>query len=179
VPVKTDPIASLTAWPVDVAIGGKVYVVPPLPAAQWMILLLDEFGSFDTVIEVLSVTDRAEIEQGVIDGTVDDKDMEQAFRDVVEVAAGRPWWVVLNYLNLIQGFWSRFHGRILLSGLDPERVSFGAYLDAAHYSFIEGRDEQGIQKIINFLETPPPGYEIELDQETESETFLAMMNQQR
>jgi len=179
VPVNDDPIASLTAWPINLNIGGRQYTIPAEPASTWLLALLDEFGSFEAVIEMFSVADKAQIEQDVIDGTLDEQDKTKAFRDAVEIAAGRPWWVVVNYLNLLRGFWARFHGRILISGLNPEQVSLGAYLDAAHYAFIENRDEQAAQKILNFLETPPPGLEIELDEDVEGDTFLAMLNQSR
>lgn len=178
-PVATDPLASLTSWPVDFALAGRHYTIPGQSAAQWLMVLLEEFGSFEPVIELLPVEHKAQIEQDIIDGAIDHQEKEQTFRDVVEVVAGRPWWVVLNYLNLISSFWSRFHGRILLSGLDVEKVPLGAYLDAAHFAFIENRDEQSIQKIINFLETPPAGFDIELDEQSEGDTFLAMMNQAR
>lgn len=177
-PVETDPLASLASWPVEFKLDGWAYSIAPQPATTWLIAILEEFGSFAPVIELLSESDRARIEQAVIDEQISEQELEEVFRDVVEAVAGRPWWVVLNYLNLIRSFWARFHGRILF-GLNPELVPLGAYLDAAHYVFIEGRDEQTVQKIINFLETPPPGLLIELDQESEGDTFLAMMNQTR
>ena len=178
-PVVTDPLASLTTWPVNFSLGGRNYTIPGLPASVWLMVLLEEFGTFEQVVELLPMQSKAQIEQDIIDGAIDHQEKEQTFRDAVEVVAGRPWWVVLNYLNLISSFWSRFHGRILLSGLDVEKVPLGAYLDAAHFAFIEGRDEQNTQKIINFLETPPPGFDIELDEQSEGDTFLAMMNQSR
>lgn len=178
-PVHADPIASLTTWPVEFFLAGQEYVIPARPAADWLIALLDDYGSFTQVIEMLDVEEKAQIEQAVIDGKVEDGELEQIFRDAVEAASGRSWWVVINYLNLLQGAWSRFHGRILMAGLNPEEVSLGAYLDAAHFSFIDGKDESGVQRINNFLETPPPGVKVELDDEAEGQTFLAMLNQGR
>lgn len=178
-PASADPLASLTLWPVDVVIGGKVYSIPPTVASGWLLALYEEFGTFDTIIELLPIGQKSELEQDVIDDKITYQEREEAFRDAVEVVAGRPWWQVLNYLNLIRGHWARFHGRLLMSGLDPDRVSLGAYLDAAHYSFIANLDEQQAQKIQNFLDTPPPGVEIEIDQDAEGQTFLSMLNSQR
>lgn len=178
-PVPVDPLASLTTWPVEFFLNGQEYTIPAQPAANWLIALLEDYGMFTPIIEMMTVEEKAAIEQALIDGKIGDGELEQVFRDAAEAVAGRPWWVVLNYLNLLQGAWARFHGRILLSGLNPEMVSLGAYLDAAHFSFIEGKDESSIQKINNFLETPPTGITIELDDEAEGETFLAMLNQGR
>lgn len=178
-PVVVDPLASLTTWPIEFFLGGRQYTIPAMPAADWLVAILDELGSFEAVVELLPVSDKAELEQAIIDGKVAEQAKEETFRDAVEAVAGRPWWVVINYGNLLRTFWGRFHGRLLLSGLDPQRVSLGAYLDAFYASLIEGRDEQARQKIDNYLETPPMGMEIELDEESESDTFLAMMNQAR
>lgn len=178
-PVHADPIASLTTWPVELVIAGHQYTLPAKPAADWLIALIDDFGSFAQLIDMLTVEEKAAIEQALIDGQIEEGELEQAFRDAVEAVAGRPWWVVLNYLNLLLGAWPRFHGRILSAGLDPCQVSLGAYLDVAHFSFIDGREESAVQKITNFLETPPSGFSIELDEESEGETFLAMLNQGR
>lgn len=177
-PVRSDPLASLASWPVDIYLGGNTYEIPPLPAATWLRALLEDFGSLEPVIELFSIPAKAEIEQAIIEGELETEELRDALRDAIEVVAGRPWWVVLNYLNILSGFWTRFHGRILF-GLDPERVSFGAYLDAAHYAFIENGDAAAVQKVNNFLESPPPGVTIELDEDAESDTFLAMLNQQR
>lgn len=178
-PGRVDPTSSLASWQIDIAIGTHLYSIAPHPASDWLIALLDDFGSFDAVIELLSVKDRAAIEQDVIDGKVDITEKTKAFQEAVEVAGGRPWWQIINYLNLARGFWGRFHGRVLAAGLTPDTVSFAAYLDALYFAFIENRDEQATQKIINFLETPPPGLEVELDEDVEGDTFLAMLNQQR
>lgn len=178
-PDLADPLASLEPCGIDVSLGGLIYTIPPVPASKWLSALFDDFGSFSGVIELLTVADRAAIEQQIIDGTIAAEDMEAVFHDAVEVASGRTWWVVINYMNLARGFWARFHGRVLASGMNPDKVSFGAYLDAIHFAFIEGREEQGIQKITNFLETPPPGVKIDLDEDSEGETFLAMLNGSR
>ncbi len=178
-PVHADPIASLTSWPVELVVAGREYTLPAKPATDWLIALIEDFGSFVQLIDMLTIEEKAEIELAVIEGQVEDGELERVFRDAAEAVAGRPWWVVINYLNLLQGAWPRFHGRILSSGLDPSTISLGAYLDAAHYAFIEGREDSAIQKITNFLETPPPGFSIELDEESEGETFLAMLNQGR
>lgn len=178
-PVAVDPLASLTTWPVEFFLGGRQYTIPPHPAARWLVAILDELGSFEAVVELLPVPDKAELEQAIIDGVIEEQVKEETFRDAVEAVAGRPWWMVINYGNLLRTFWGRFHGRLLLSGLDPERVSLGAYLDAFYASLVEGKDEQVTQKINNFLETPPMGFEVELDEESEGDTFLAMMNQGR
>lgn len=178
-PPEIDPLASLTTWPIEFVLGDHLYVIEPQPATGWLLRLLDELGSFESIIELLPIRDKAQIEQDIIDEIVTDGDVEQTFRDAVEAVAGRPWWMVLNYLSLAKSFWSRFHGRALMSGLDPAKVSLGAYLDALYFAFIEGRENEALQKINNFLETPPAGLGIELDEEAEGDTFLAMMNQAR
>jgi hypothetical protein len=179
VPAHADPLASLGPCPIDVAVGGKYYTIPAEPASRWLAILLDDFGTFASIIDLLSVPEKADIEQDIIDEKIEPGDLERAFQDAVEVASGRVWWVVLNYLSLAQGFWARFHGRILTSGMNIEQVSLGAYLDAMHYTFIEGRDEQALQKILNFLDTPPPGVKIDLDEDVEGQTFLSMLNSSR
>lgn len=178
-PVAHDPIASLEAWPIEFTLGGKDYTIPPQPAARWLAVMLEEVGQFEAVVELLSLDQKAQLEQDLIDEVFTHQEKEETFRDVVEAVAGRPWWMVLNYVVLAKAFWARFHGRVLMSGLDINRAPFGAYLDALHYAFIEGRDEQSLQKITNYLETPPAGMAVELDEQTEGDTFLAMMNQSR
>lgn len=175
--MAADPSASLRCEPVTLILdkGGSLHI-PALPAADWLAALFEEFGSLEPLRNLLDEPSRDRLDEAIMDGLTDWNEMTGAFMDAVTATGGRPWWQVFLLLNLLRSQWSKFHGRIVLSGLDLERVPLAAYLDAALAVLLDGKDEGSQQKVLNYLETPPTGIKIELDEEEESNTFLALMN---
>lgn len=175
--MAVDPSASFRCEPVTLTLdkAGSLHI-PALPAADWLAALFEEFGSLEPIRDLLDEPSRERMDEAIMEGTTDWNEITGAFMDALTATAGRPWWQVFLQLNLMRSQWGRFHGRIVLSGLDVERVPLAAYLDAGMHALLEGKDDVSQQKIRNYLDTPPAGIKIELDEDEESATFLALMN---
>lgn len=173
-----DPIASLKLWPVKLVTPVGTFHIPALPATDWLHVLFEEWGSFGRMADLLRYADRVRLEDAILEEKLLEEDLYNLFTDALTVAAGRPWWQALILLGLAKGDWSKIHGRVL-DGFDPTKASLSAYLDRVYFAIVEHAEPKGRQRIDSYIETPPAGVKIELDEDQESASFLAMLNQPR
>jgi hypothetical protein len=176
--VVVDPVASLRLWPVNIVTPAGTFSIPALPATDWLYVLFDDWGNLNRLADLLRYPDRVRLEDAIFDEHLTHEDLFAAFTEALAVAGGRPWWQTFLLLGLAKGDWSKVHGRVL-EGFDPGKVSLSAYLDRVYFALVEHADPKGRQRVDSYLETPPVGLKIELDEEKESNAFLAMLNQGR
>lgn len=174
-----DPAASLSLFPVEVEVGGQVFTVPALPAARWVDMLVtnDLLLMLEAEPEGFVDTEQAlRMENLLLDGDVSMGDLRAALQEAVGVVAGRDWWeaVGLVYTVTAEANWWRVSGELAVSGVDPWGVPFGAWLDACMFLAMQHMDEKQRGRFLGVLQTPP--VEVGLDEERESQAFLAMLN---
>lgn len=143
-----DPVAALRPWPIDIELGEWEYTVPARSAAEWLVAVLDEDGAA-IVPGLFNETDRAEVFDAYAAGLVASEDLARASRDVLEAAAGRPWW---EADRLIRGAahpdaWAVVSGELVGHGIDLERISIAAYCNAVYAFAVRNADADARQRL--------------------------------
>src|SRR5215510_2289094 len=131
--VASDLLASLKPWSIeDIFIVDRVYRVPPLPAIDWLTILLDDEVSLFAITGLLEPDANEDITEHVIAGRYSREDWEQLTWDLVSIAAGRPWWTTLYLVGNAKHPSSVevVKGKLALHGVDATKISLSAWLDA-------------------------------------------------
>lgn len=174
-----DPAASLGLFPVEVEVGGHTFTVPGHPAARWVEMLVANDLLLMVGAEPEGFLDDGQarlMEDLLIDGAVSMEEVRDALQEALGVVAGRDWWeaVGLVFTVTAEVNWARLNGQLVTSGVDAGAVPFGAWLDAAMWLATRNMDEKQLGRFMGVLQTPP--VEVGLDEERESQAFLAMLN---
>lgn len=124
--MTVDPIASLRVWAVELELAGRTFQVPGLPAADWLPLLLagDVFGVIDLM------DDSAELDELIVTGEVDPRELTDAVHAVVEQACGRPVHVAILLAGVARTHWPLIGGELARAGFRWDQVPIAAALDA-------------------------------------------------
>lgn len=85
--------------------------------------------------------------------TVDD--FRYLLRKGLGEAAGRPWWETERLLGAAMEE-PRVLGSLLLSGLDPSRITLAAFTAAVWAFLTKGLDDTGLMKLESQVLVPPP-----------------------
>jgi hypothetical protein len=174
--VALDPLASLRAEDIDVTIGGQVYTLEGRPAAVWLECLMT-----GDVTPIIPGWLGSEAEDLILERLADDEitadELNEVTKDVISVAAGRPWWwamYLISYACLDVHHWSRVNGALVLAGVKVDEISLSAWVDAA-YVILTDKMAAG-EEYNNFkmqIDTPPtPDL---LDEEEEAAAFMSML----
>lgn len=174
-----DPAASLSLFPVEVEVGGRTFTLPALPARRWVEMLVANDLLLMLAAEPEGFVDdeqARQVEDLLIDGTVEMGDLRAALQEAVGVVAGRDWWEAVGLVFTVTADvnWARLHGQLVAAGVDAESVPFGAWLDAMTWLATQHMDEKQLGRFLGVLQTPP--VEVGLDEEKEAQAFLAMLN---
>lgn len=166
--------AILRCWRVDVELAGGTYTIPALPAVHWLQAIL-EGSHFDLIPGLLSDEDGGDIDDQLVAGVVTYGEIRDAARAAIAAAAGMKWWTAERLAYAALSTW--VGGELLLRGVDPERVSLGAYLAAAYRAVTRIVDEQKRIRIDMDLERPPVGLPPEewFDEDEAAARFEAAM----
>jgi hypothetical protein len=173
--VAVDPLASLAPREILVRLAGRDYAIPPLPAIDWLEAILG--GTQAAIIPSWFRDGQEAVFAAIMDGTVTDLDLDEATRDAVTVAAGRPWWWVTQLVGMAahdNRTWTSLHGRMVLAGIDATRLPLAAWVDALYAAICElyAGDQEGRQRFDVTVDTPPDG--VDIDEEEEGAAFLAL-----
>lgn len=167
-----DPLASILHDEVAISVAGfGELVVPYTPASGWLRHLM---VNPDLVPVVLALTHDPELPRALLRGEVDLSDLVEPCRLLVEAAAGRHWWVVVNLVAVATVSWDVVGGRLALAGVDPSRIPLGAWLDAAWFIMLEsqGGDRDAVDKLrFRMGQKPTTGQETEDDLAISEEEF--------
>lgn len=128
-----DPIASFRLWEIDVDIQGVRYTIPPLPAADWLPALIT--GNTLDIIPGM-VANGGDLEERILDGEIPLSDITDAAHDVIEQAAGMPFWPAVVISHLSTKLWHVIGPKLIRSGLRFDEVPLAAALVSAHASIL-------------------------------------------
>lgn len=129
--MDVDPAASMRIWAVELNLGGRVFEIPALPAADWLPILMEG----DTVA-VLDLTEDPELDLMIISGEITPTELAAAIDAAVEQVAGRPVYQATVLAQVAQLQWTVVGGDLARRGFRWDEVPLGAALDAIHVTVL-------------------------------------------
>lgn len=185
-PTDVDPLASLRLSRIAVDLGGHRFIIPAVPARDWLEVLLDEELDPEALFPGLcDPDDVVAVNRLLVTGAVTPQEMTAAIYSVIESASGRKWWVTIRLCRTIRAGWDRIGGRLAGRGVTPFDVPLSYWLDGAYdviLGLIGEGDPKGIGRFTAQLVSPPPGLAKEAFEQNRSravEAFRANMNRAR
>lgn len=156
----TNPAASL--WPTDsvVHVAGRDVVVPAQPAAVWLELLMGALDDFDldAIFPALADEDDQDyVEQALYAGRLTVNDLQMLGLELVCLVSGRPWWVAIRMVHIVEKQWSILGSALVMRGVDASRLSLSAWLDALWLVMFDHIPHDKWLMVSAQLEAPPPG----------------------
>jgi len=128
----TDPdiLASVSLddliWTVE---GVGDLVVDYVHAEAWIRAIRSHATVTQTVLSL--VPDRGMVDLALLKSETTIQAVDAAARDLLSVAGGRPWWVVVNIVSVAAASWEHVGGELALRGVRAWEMPLGAWLDAA------------------------------------------------
>jgi hypothetical protein len=132
-----DGRAALCCWPVEVMLPGARFRIAARPAIDWILKVADE----DWLAIVPGMVEGDEIDQLIDDKRVSPVALVAAGRDATTTAAGMPWWSACRLVGVTLGD-VEMAGALTLAGVDPGRVSLGAYVMATYRILVVELDKK-------------------------------------
>lgn len=130
--MTVDPVASLRIWAVELELAGRVFQIPPLPAADWLPVLIE--GDLFAIMEM--VPDSSNVDELILSGEVTAEQLTTALTAVIEQVTGRPLHAAIITAQLTQHMWPVIGGELAVSGFRWDQQPIGAALDAIRYVVI-------------------------------------------
>jgi hypothetical protein len=156
--MKGNGAATLRCWPVNVTIGGTVHRIGPRPALDWIIPVADE-DWFRIIPGMIEFGD-SRLDRALLSKTITHRECLTAAHDAVGAAAGLPWWSASRIVSAIVDV-PEIAGELILLGVNPAVVSFGAYVQAGYRLLLRDADKKQREKIKRDVARTPEGMSIE------------------
>jgi hypothetical protein len=182
--MAADALAALKIWALDVDLAGETFTVPPRPAADWFLAILDEDTPLPLIPGLMDAGAEERIGDLLLDGDVDAELIVTRSRELLTAAAGRPWWEADRLIRSAGASWHIIGGELTRLGVDLDRVSLAAALNAIYVICVRTMDEKERNKFDIDLRLPPIGVEgvtteEMYDQRAAEAAFAALMGQAR
>lgn len=134
-----DALAALRMWAYETTFpnvrrtGGGMYVfrIEPLPAADWITATLDA-GYLSYLPGLLPAEDAEVLLSAIEDGLVTGDQLAEENQAALESVSGWAWWSASKLIGTLGKSWETTGALLTLSGVDPTRVSLGAFLSALY-----------------------------------------------
>lgn len=169
---RFDGLAALGVWPVDVVVGDRVFRLDPQPASFWIVHLLEDdlFGLLNLL------TDSQELDQALLGGTITSADCAKAAKEAIALSSGMLWWSALRLVATARQS-LQVAGELVLAGVDPARISLGAYCAAVYAILVRNADDKQVKRIISRIEATPEGVSAmeRYDPDVAADQFEALM----
>lgn len=174
--LNRDPVSSLKPWPVTVTLAGVDWVIPALPAADWLAILMAENPDPDDIFPGLLVSDdEQQLEDLLVSGRVTVDDLYEMVLEILEIASGRRWWVALRLIQVATQSWDNIGAELTLSHVDATVLSLAAWLDVLMLTILKTMDPQRVPMFTMQLEDPPMGEGTAIENmEMSADSFLSM-----
>lgn len=148
-------LAEILAAPeIDVTVGGETYTIPELPARDWLLALLDD--NWVTAVVPGLLDDPETLTTGLLVGTVDVDELVTAVHAAVAVASGRTWWEAMHLVGISDDDTGAIAGELLLSGINPDRVTLAGWCAAVYQLCVRNQDDKGRTRFDASIALPPP-----------------------
>lgn len=173
----TDPVWSLKPWAIDVELLGHQFVVPEQPAVVWLSALMTEDVDLEQVFPALAGQEAVELVDAALwDGRLDPISLYAMCRDLITMAAGRPWWVAMRLIHSARANWNYIGGEVVIRGIDATHLSLSGWLDAILHVMLRGMERKDQTMFLSRLEVVPEGEQDNgPEMEIEPDAFASMM----
>lgn len=180
--MAADALAALRIWALDVDLGGEVFTVPPRPAADWFIAIIDTETPLPLIPGLMDRDAEERITDMLLDGTIDADLLVTRQRELLTAAAGRPWWEADRLIRSSAESWNIIGGELTRLGVDLGKESLASVLNAIYVICVRTMDEKERNKFDIDLRMPPIGVEgvtaeDMYDEKAASAAFAALMGQ--
>lgn len=178
--MRANPLASLEPFSLEVEVAGRDFLIPALPAVDWLRVFLDDNPSVDDILPgMVGPECRSHLYRAMMMGRFSTREWNELLFDIIEAVSGRRWWQALNLINAMKEpeNWASVHGHLLLRGIDVRQVSLAAWLDATYALVTENMDKDEKIKFQLAIDTVPDSVSPEeaIDEAEQERAFLAMM----
>lgn len=168
--MDVDPLASMRCWAIDIELGGHLFEVPPLTAADWWSILVGANPLL--VLDVAVSTDGADLDEMILSGEVTAAELNEATMDAIEAVTGRPFQAAYVLATVAAKSWPVVGGQLAQSGFRWEEQPIGAALDAIYSIVVPAipeKSEDGKRKpreeFLALLDKPMPGSKRQVDRD--------------
>ncbi len=165
-----NPARSLWPAPVGFTVAGQDYEIPPVPAADWLNTLMQQWTPDDLLLDLLPDGIQVVLK-------MEPEDVEPLVLELIEEASGRDWWVALRLLGAIKGGWNVLGPEMILQGVDPQRLSLAGWLDAMTLLMLRAMNKDDHAMFLAQVELPPAEVREEVAEEMEMsrDQFMSLM----
>ena len=179
--MPADALAALRIWELEVELAGETFTVPARPAADWFLAILGE-EPMPLIPGMMDSDAEERIGDLLLDGEVTTDLIVTRSRELLTAAAGRPWWEADRLIRSSAESWHIIGGELTRLGVDLDRVSLAAALNAIYVVCVRTMDEKERNKFDIDLRLPPIGVEgvkteDMYDQRAAEAAFTALMGQ--
>ncbi|HEX5199330.1 MAG TPA: hypothetical protein VFW27_05260 [Actinoplanes sp.] len=180
--MAADALAALKIWALEVELAGETFTVPARPAADWFLAILDEEAVLPLIPGMMGAEAEDRIGEMLLDEEIDTDLIVTRSRELLTAAAGRPWWEADRLIRSSAASWHIIGGELTRLGVDLEKVSLAAALNAIYVICVRTMDEKERNKFDIDLRLPPIGVEgvkaeDMYDQRAAQDAFAALMGQ--
>jgi len=180
--VAADALAALKMWVLEVELAGETFMVPARPAADWFLAILDEEAVLPLIPGMMEPEADDRIGELLLDGAVDTELLVTRSRELLTAAAGRSWWEADRLIRSSAASWHIIGGELTRLGVDLDKVSLAAALNAIYVICVRTMDDKERNKFDIDLRLPPIGVEgvkteDMYDERAAQDAFMAMMGQ--
>ena len=180
--MAADPLAALRIWALDVDLAGETFTVPPRPASEWFMAILDEETPLPLIPGLMDAAAEDRIADMLLDGALDADEIVARSRELLTAAAGRPWWEADRLIRGSGESWHVIGGELTRVGVDLDKVSLASALNAIYVICVRTMDDKERNKFDIDLRLPPIGVEgvtaeDMYDQRAAESAFAALMGQ--
>lgn len=173
-----NPVASLQPWPLTVTAVGETFTIPALPAVAWLDVFMDDSATLADIFPGLAEGDaRDVILQAALNELYGPAEERELVWSIVDMAAGRPWWVAIRLINIAKQSWDYIGGEMVIRGIDATKLSLAAWLDATFHIILRGMDQKDHTRFLLQLEMVPAEVAAEQPEpEITADAFMSMMS---
>lgn len=147
-----------------------------MSAADWLPILMAEAIDPDDVFPgLLGEQDQEIVEDLLMAQDITVQDLYDICLDIISQVSARRWWIAMRLIYIARDSWDNLGAEMILSGVDPDRISLSAWLDAFTALMLKLMEPSKITMFTMQLEAPPVGEE-ESPRELEmsADAFLSM-----
>lgn len=146
--MEVDPTASMQIWAVDLELGGRVFEIPALPAADWLPVLMS--GRTVTVLDM--VNDPDGVDDVIATGQAGPEEIRDGVNAVIEQMAGRDLHAATVIAQAAALRWEIIGGDLARRGVRLDQISLGAALDALYATIAQGLKPEALERFRAALE---------------------------